>query len=67
MKENHQSYQSLEQFVIQLSQDEQVMLKEILSNNGRMRKVSCTSIEDSPLLTTDEMDAIIQLFQSGAT
>ncbi|OEF58793.1 hypothetical protein FCV83_08450 [Enterovibrio norvegicus] len=67
MNENHHSYQSLKQFVIQLSQDEQVMLKEILSNNGRMRKVSCTSIEDSPLLTTDEMDAIIQLFQSGAT
>ncbi|MCC4797885.1 hypothetical protein BCT30_04550 [Enterovibrio norvegicus] len=67
MNENHHSYQSLKQFVIQLSQDEQVMLKEILSNNGRMRKVSRTSIEDSPLLTTDEMDAIIQLFQSGAT
>ncbi|TKF11020.1 hypothetical protein FCV66_18160 [Enterovibrio norvegicus] len=67
MNENHHSYQSLKQFVIQLSQDEQVMLKEILSNNGRMRKVSCTSIEYSPLLTTDEMDAIIQLFQSGAT
>ncbi len=67
MNENHHSYQSLKQFVIQLSQDEQVMLKEILSNNGRLRKVSCTSIEDSPLLTTDEMDAIIQLFQSGAT
>ncbi|MEZ9525749.1 hypothetical protein [Enterovibrio norvegicus] len=67
MKENHQSYQSLEQFVIQLSQDEQVMLKEILFNNGRMKKMSCTSIEDSPLLTTDEMEAIMQLFQSGAT
>ncbi|PML80855.1 hypothetical protein [Enterovibrio norvegicus] len=67
MKENHQSYQSLEQFVIQLNQDEQVMLKEILSNNGRMKKMSCTSIEDSPLLTTDEMEAIMQLFQSGAT
>ncbi|WP_163390921.1 hypothetical protein [Enterovibrio norvegicus] len=67
MKENHQSYQSLEQFVIQLSQDEQVMLKEILSNNGRMKKMSCTSIKDSPLLTTDEMEAIMQLFQSGAT
>ncbi|MGF1705987.1 hypothetical protein [Enterovibrio baiacu] len=67
MKEDHQSYQSLKQFVTQLSLDEQNMLKDILSSNGGISEAPRISVEDRPLLTTDEMDAIMQLFKSGAT
>ncbi|MBE1274810.1 hypothetical protein [Enterovibrio baiacu] len=67
MKEDHQSFQSLKQFVTQLSLDEQKMLKDILSSNRRISEAPRISVEESPLLTTDEMDAIMQLFKSGAT
>ncbi len=67
MKESHQSYQSLRQFVLQLSQDEQKLLKEILSSDGRTSRIGFLSVEDRPLLTADELDAIMEMFKSGAT